>query len=145
MNAIAKILTPRQQPLELDIVILIIRLIVGYAFMIFGWGKIQNAFNWMPADHAAPAVFQALAAVSEFCGGIALIIGFLTRIASFGIVCTMIGAVYFHKYINGDPFINLTGGASYQIAVTYLLLVLVVMVYGAGRFSLEYLLFRRRE
>ena len=67
--------------MDMDVVLLLIRLVMGYAFILHGWGKIQNPMGWMGPDATVPGVLQLLAAVSEFGGGIALIIGLLTRLA----------------------------------------------------------------
>jgi putative oxidoreductase len=52
-----------------DVALLLMRLMVGLAFTMHGWSKIQNPFGWMGPDGFAPGIFQALAAVSEFGGG----------------------------------------------------------------------------
>ncbi|PWB78822.1 MAG: DoxX family protein, partial [Holophagae bacterium] len=72
-----------------DLALLLVRVVAGFAFMLHGWGKIQNAFGWMGPDAFAPGIFQALAALSEFGGGLAWILGLLTPLASLGIACTM--------------------------------------------------------
>lgn len=45
--------------------------------------------NWMGPDATMPGWLLALAAISEFGGGIALVLGLFTRLFSFGLVCTM--------------------------------------------------------
>lgn len=127
----------RKQPMEVDLVLLIVRLIVGYAFMIHGWGKIQTPLTWMGTESPVPAVFQALAAVAEFGGGLSLILGLVARLGALGIACTMTVAVFMHRFVMGDPFVNLTGGRSYELASAYLLIALVVVILGPGRFSLD--------
>jgi DoxX len=72
-----------------DVTLLFIRVVAGLAFTMHGWGKIQNPFGWMGPDGFAPSIFQALAAISEFGGGLAWIPGLLTPLASFGIASTM--------------------------------------------------------
>jgi putative oxidoreductase len=136
-----RIFATRDQRTDIDLMLLLIRIICGYAFILVGWGKIQNPVGWMGENSGFPGIFQALAAISEFVGGIALVLGFLTRLAAFGLVCTMVVAVYMHKVVMGDPFVSLTGGSSYQLAVLYLLLVLLLLVAGPGRFSVDRLLF----
>lgn len=131
----------RDQRTDMDLMLLLIRLVCGYAFILAGWGKIQNPMGWMGEGSGFPGIFQALAAIAEFVGGIALILGLLTRLAAFGLVCTMIVAVYMHAVIMGDPFVSLTGGSSYQLAAVYLLLALLLLVAGPGRFSVDRLLF----
>jgi putative oxidoreductase len=133
--------TVSKHDLSLDIILFVIRVVCGYAFILFGWGKIQHPLSWMGPDSAYPGFLQALAAISEFVGGIALILGFLTRLAAFGIACTMLVAIYTHKFQMGDPFVNLTGGGSYQVPVLYLLVALLLMVAGPGRISLDRLFF----
>ena len=55
-----------------------------------------------------PAFFALLAITAEFAGGLGLIVGFLGRIASFGIMCDMATAVYLvHSHIGF--FMNWTG------------------------------------
>ncbi len=99
-----KFFTPYNLPVSIDVALLLIRLVCGYAFILHGWNKIQNPFHWMGPDSATPAIFQALAALSEFGGGIALITGLIARLASLGILSTMAVAVYTHAVAMGDPF-----------------------------------------
>ena len=137
MIAMRKIFAIRNQTVAVDLILLLIRLVCGYAFVLHGWGKIQNPFHWMGNESSVPGIFQALAAVSEFGGGFALISGFLTRLGAFGIGCTMVVAVYMHRVVMGDPFVNLTGGRSYEPAFVYLLIALLLVISGPGRFSLD--------
>lgn len=54
--------------------LLALRLVVGAAFLFHGWPKIQHPFDWMGPEASVPAIFQALAALSEFGGGLALLL-----------------------------------------------------------------------
>lgn len=136
-SMVKKLFAVRNQDIDVDLVLLIIRLVCGYAFMVYGWGKIQNPFGWMGPESTLPGFLQGLAAISEFGGGLALILGLLTRLGALGIGFTMIGAIIFHAVIAGDPFINLTGGPAYAPAVIYLLIAILFIVMGPGRFSLD--------
>jgi len=111
--------------------------------MFHGWSKIQQPFSWMGPEATIPGVFQALAAVSEFFGGLAWILGFLTPVASFGLLCTMIVAFWTHAVVRGDPFV--ARGASYELALVYLAISLLLILCGPGRLSLDAALFGRRE
>jgi len=133
----SRVFAIRNQPVDVDVVLLLVRIICGYAFILIGWGKIQHPLNWMGDESSVPGILQALAVISEFGGGIALIIGLLTRLGALGIGCTMVGAVIMHRFVMGDPFVNLTGGSSYQLAVAYLLIALLLGILGPGRFSLD--------
>jgi uncharacterized membrane protein YphA (DoxX/SURF4 family) len=72
----------RNQPVSLDLVLLITRIVVGYAFVLHGWEN-SESLHWMGSESACPGVFQALAAISEF-SGFALILGLLTRLGALG-------------------------------------------------------------
>jgi putative oxidoreductase len=134
----------RERPVSVDFSLLVIRLVAGVAFMIHGWGKIQSPFGWMGPDGFAPGVFQALAALSEFGGGLAWILGLLTPLASLGIASTMAVAFYFHAIMQGDPFVSKGGGPSFELAALYFCVAVLLFAIGPGRLSLDRLLFGRR-
>lgn len=134
-----KFFAVRNEPLNIDIVLLIVRLITGYAFILHGWGKIQNPMGWMQGS-SVPGIFQFLGAFAEFGGGIALILGIVSRLASLGLVFTMIVAAYVHAVVMGDPFVS-QGGGSYEPATSYFMISLFLTVMGPGRFSIDRKLF----
>lgn len=141
-----RILQPASQPTFASAALLFLRLIVGIAFVFHGWGKIQHPFNWMPPEAPIPGIFQLLAALSEFGGGIALVLGLLTPLASFGLTCTMAVAVHFHMIVNKDPFVSHTmGGASYEPALVYLGIAILFLALGPGAFSLDAKIFGERK
>jgi putative oxidoreductase len=128
-------------PLSVDITVLLIRVAFGAAFILHGWGKIQHPLNWMGPQSNYPAIFQALSAIAEFCGGIALILGLLTRLAAFGLTCNMLVAVHLVMMVMHNPFVSMNGGHSYEMALLYLLLSLFFLANGPGRFSLDRVIF----
>ena len=127
-----------------DLALLFLRAAAGLAFMLHGWGKIQNPFGWMGPDAFAPGPFQALAALSEFGGGLAWILGLLTPLASLGIACTMAVAFSLHAVVRGDPFVSMTGGPSFELAAVYFCIALLLLVVGPGRLSFDRKLFGPR-
>ncbi len=127
-----------------DVALLLIRVVAGLAFTMHGWGKIQNPFGWMGPEGFAPGIFQALAAISEFCGGLAWIVGLLTPLASLGIAATMAVAFSFHAFMRGDPFVSMTGGPAFELAALYLSIALLLIATGPGRLSLDRKLFGPR-
>lgn len=128
-----------------DVALLLLRVVAGIAFMLHGWGKIQNPFGWMGPDAFAPGVFQALAAVAEFGGGLAWVIGLLTPLASLGIATTMAVAFYVHAVVRADPFVAKGGGSSYELAVVYFAIAVLLIALGPGRLSLDRALFGPRS
>lgn len=124
--------------------LLLLRLVAGAAFLGHGSGKIQSPFGWMPPDAAVPGALQALAAVAEFFGGgLGWIAGFLTPIASLGVLATMTVAILFHVG-QGHPFVG-AGGPSFELALVYWVVALLLILIGPGRFSLDAQLFGRKK
>jgi putative oxidoreductase len=128
--------------------LLVLRLVVGAAFLFHGWPKIQNPMGWMDrpdAPSGMPGVLQAAAAVSEFGGGIALIVGFLTPLFALGLAATMATAAGMVHIPKGDPFVPPPGwtGGSWELAAVYLAVMILFLMSGPGRFSLDALLFGR--
>lgn len=120
--------------------LLLVRLVVGAAFILHGWPKIQNAFGW--AGTSFPPFLQALAALSEFGGGIALVLGLLTCLATLGIGATMIVAITMVHVPKGDPFIGMAG--SWEIAAVYLVVMILLCLAGPGEYSLDVALFKKK-
>jgi len=145
MNQILRLFHPTAHATPVSIGLLLLRFVVGLAFMHHGWGKIQNAFGWMGPDAGVPGFLQALAALSEFGGGLAWILGLLTPLASLGLAFTMAGAAGMHAFMLKDPFVNPTGGSSYELATVYLVIALLLLLAGPGRFSLDHLIFKKKE
>jgi putative oxidoreductase len=125
--------------------LLLLRLVMGVAFLFHGWPKIQNPFEWMGPGSDMPSFLLALAALAEFGGGIALILGLLTRLASLGIAAVMAVAVGMVHLPNGDPFVSGTGGHSYELAAVYLACAVLFLLLGPGRYSLDALVFGKRN
>ncbi len=125
--------------------VLLLRLVAGSAMMLHGWPKMQHATSWMPPEAPVPGALQFLAAFSEFGGGLAWILGLLTPIASFGILCTMAVATFMVHVASGHPFVaSQPGGPSFEPALGYLAVAVALMLVGPGRLSLDALLFGGR-
>lgn len=121
--------------------LLILRIVFGAGLMTHGWSKIQEPFSWMKSDEVA-GILQASAALGEFGGGLALMLGFLTPLACLGIVTTMVGAWWFGHY--GDPWIK-PGDSSFELASLYGALGFAMFFTGAGKISIDALLFGRKK
>jgi len=117
--------------------ILIVRVVAGVAFVIHGWPKITNPIAWDDSQ-TFPPILLALAALSEFGGGVAWILGFLTPLASLGIASTMGVAVWMHAMKWGHSFVvTNTTEKSYEIAAVYLAISLLLLLAGPGKLSLD--------
>jgi putative oxidoreductase len=126
----------------------ILRLVLGLVFFAHGAQKMLGWFGGYgfagtmgfftgPLHIPAPLAFLAIAA--EFFGGLGLILGFLTRIAAFGIGVVMLVAIASVHSAFGF-FMNWSGAQKGE-GIEYHLLVLAMtaflMIRGAGAFSVD--------
>lgn len=117
-----------------------IRVSIGFIMSVHGFQKLMGGTNtWLfLGDQLSPfgitfmpALWGYLAAMAEFLGGIALMIGFGIRVAAFFIACVMIVALTFHLRSN-DPY------KAYSPALTILCIAIGLMLTGSGKYSLDY-------
>jgi len=126
----------------------ILRLVLGIVFFAHG---AQKMFGWFGGygfsgtmgmftgmmHIPAPLAFLAIAA--EFFGGLGLILGFLTRIAAFGITVTMLVAIAIVHAPVGF-FMNWSGtqkGEGFEYHLVVLAITVFLMIRGAGAFSID--------
>jgi putative oxidoreductase len=86
-----------------------------------------------------PAVVVVLVIIAEFFGALGLILGFLGRVAAFGVLCVMLGAV-FMIHLNVGFFMNWYGnqqGEGFEYHLLAIGMVLAVIVRGSGAFSVD--------
>jgi putative oxidoreductase len=127
----------------------LLRAVAGSAFVLHGLSKIQSPnglFHWMDQlPNAAPGPLQALAAVVEFGGGFALILGLFTPVAALGIAGTMVVALARFHLPQGHPFVGPPGQPSFEPAAGYLAVMIVLILVGPGALSFDFLLFGKKE
>lgn len=124
---------------------LVVRLIVGFAFVLTGKGKLGDLDKVtgfftelnIPFPHAN-AVFVAMV---EFVGGLLLILGLGTRIAALFLAATMSVAFVTAIAPHSESFLDLFS----TIELTYLAIFVWLIVGGAGRASIDHLLARRGQ
>jgi putative oxidoreductase len=127
--------------------LLLVRVITGAAFILHSLQKLRSEggpLGWMGPDAATPGILQAAAAFSEFGGGIGLILGLLTPLAALGIAGVMTVALVTVHLPAGHPFVGGPKQPSYELVVSYLASVLMLLLVGPGTLSLDALLFSRR-
>ena len=122
---------------------LIMRLIVGYVFMMSGWGKLNNLpqmiENFTEWGIPFPQVMTPFVSAVEFGGGLLLLVGLFTRLAATPLVIVMIVAIVAAKLGQIDSLETLLGFEE----VAYMALFGWLAVAGPGPVSLDALLQRR--
>jgi len=122
---------------------LLARIVVGWVFLLSGWGKLhnlaavtQNFIGWgIPFPHLLTPFVSGV----EFFGGLFLLLGFMTRISAGALGVTMIVAIASAKWGDVDSLETLLGFDETE----YLALFVWLAIAGAGRLSLDFLLERR--
>ncbi|MGO2089231.1 MAG: DoxX family protein [Oceanisphaera sp.] len=100
----------------------------------FGGHGLQGTAQWMASIGLEPGYLMALAAGSaEFFGGIALLIGLLTRPAALMLAITMLVAIISVHLANGF-FMSNNG---YEFALALLGISVALVFNGGGKLSLD--------
>jgi putative oxidoreductase len=111
----------------------------------FGGYGFSGTMNFFTQQMHIPALLAFLAIAAEFAGSIGLILGCLSRVAAFGIATNMVVAILTVHAANGF-FMNWFGaqkGEGFEYHLLAIGLALIVIVYGAGKVSLDNLVANR--
>ena len=109
-------------------------------FAWFGGYGLEGTGQWMESIGLAPGFLMALLAGSaEFFGGLALIIGLLTRPAALVSAFTMVIAIFSAHASNG-LFMSNNG---YEFALALLAATTALTVQGGGKFAIDALISKK--
>jgi putative oxidoreductase len=131
---------------QLHVGLTLLRAVVGTIFIahgaqklfVFGLEGVTGAFSTMGIP--LPALVGPAVALLEFVGGLALVVGLLTRLAAFGLALTMAGAILFVHLSAGLFMPN-----GYEFALSLLAASSFLALVGAGRYSLDGVIGRQRS
>ncbi|MGN7299410.1 DoxX family protein [Ferdinandcohnia sp. SAFN-114] len=125
---------------------LILRLTLGILFFIHGLvkfqGGIENTVGWFESINI-PGFMAYVVALIELVGGIALIIGFATRLVSILIALIMVGAI-----ITAKLPVGLLGNgqmAGYELDLAFLAIAIYLAINGSKLLSLNRVLFNQNS
>ncbi len=113
----------------------------------FGGYGFEGTMGFFTQQMGIPAPLALLAIAAEFLGALGLITGLLGRVSAFGVGVTMLVAALMAHLPNGF-FMNWFGaqkGEGIEYFVLAIGLALVVMVKGAGAYSLDRVMAKRTE
>jgi putative oxidoreductase len=126
----------------------IMRLVLGGVFFAhgaqkmlgwFGGSGFSGTMGYLTQTLHIPAPLAFLAIAAEFFGSLGLIVGFLTRIAAFGVATNMVVAIATVHHTFGF-FMNWNGdkkGEGFEFHLLVLAITVFLMVRGAGAFSVD--------
>lgn len=116
---------------------LVARVIVGYVFMLTGWAKLHNLPRMTELFTGwgipFPQVMTPVASGIECFGGLALILGFCTRVAGGALAVVMIVAVLAVKLVDVDSLETLFGFEE----AAYFAIFFWLSIHGAGKVSVD--------
>jgi putative oxidoreductase len=128
-----------------DIALLVLRLAVGFSFFLHGYAKVfttglggvTQGFTQMGIP--LPGLAAPFISFLELIGGIALMLGVLTRVFAFLLACDMFVATTMVHMKNG-----FTGQGGMELTFLLGAMALAVALAGAGAFSVDAAMARRR-
>nr|WP_295974754.1 DoxX family protein [uncultured Bacillus sp.] len=128
---------------KVDVGAFILRLALGFIFFIHGLvkfqGGIENIAGWFESI-GLPGFMAYVIAGIELIGGIALIIGFGTRVVSALIGIIMIGAILKVKLSVG--FLGNGQMAGYELDLAFLAIAIFLAINGSEFLSVDRLIFK---
>jgi putative oxidoreductase len=135
-----RLLTKSHVPINMDAVILIIRISISLLMFTHGWPKLMKYFSGEPIGFVnfwglGAGISLALAVFAEVVCSVLLILGLATRAALIPLLITMaIAILHIHAE---DPL------AVKEKAILYFLTYLLLFFTGSGRYSLDRMLNKR--
>ena len=123
-----------------DIAYELIRIFLGMALLIRGilfmlnQSTVMDLVEQRGMDWLLPMMEIHYITLAHLCGGFMMTIGLLTRVAAFLQIPILVGAVFFVHLQDG----LFTGGQSFELSALVLFLLIVVFIFGAGKYSLDH-------
>jgi putative oxidoreductase len=128
-----------------DLALFLFRIILAIGFYSPAMMKVKNlegVAEWFGSmSYPFPMVSAILAMTTEVLGIILLTLGFGTRIIALPLMFVMVVAIFTTHISNGFA----AGDNGFEIPLYYLLMLFALVVYGSGKFSLDYLLGRKSK
>jgi putative oxidoreductase len=128
-----------------DLALLLIRILIGIVFIAHGSQKLFGAFGGAGLARTAEfmmqfglqpgRLFALLGGITEFGGGVLMLLGLLTPVAALAIIGIMVAAIILVAGRHGF----FTQNQGYEYNLVLIVLAVAVAITGPGRVSLDHL------
>lgn len=112
-----------------------LRLVVGVFFMVHSVMKFNPQFQGFLTSIGLPGEMNVLIGLLELVGGIAIVLGVLSRIASSLLAIDMLGAIVYIKKIE-----SFSGKNGVELELLAFIILLTMIVVGPGRISISHII-----
>lgn len=152
-SALGMVVNPHKGGTPVDLALVVVRVALAWIFVVYGAQKLFGWFGGPGIDPTAgfmaslglkPGTFMAyLSGIIEFGGGIAMLLGLVTRLAGLALIGDMVMAMIKVTAEQGLHPYTTQNAPGYGLNVALIGLGLVMFLLGAGRYSLDALAERR--
>ncbi|HKK09603.1 MAG TPA: DoxX family protein [Bacteroidales bacterium] len=123
-----------------DLSLLFLRLILAYGFYmpaVNKWKNMEGIAQWFDSmNYPLPLLNAYLAGTTEAAGVLLLLLGLGTRLISIPLMFTMLVAIFTVHMGNGFA----AGDNGFEIPLYYFLMLFVLMAYGSGKYSIDFIM-----
>ncbi len=120
-----------------SLVLLLVRLLLVVTFFVEARNKLKNIQSFAKKD-GLPVPLAYFVALAELCAALAMLTGILAQWAGAGLVVLMISTTILHIFRWHSPYWATKRGWEYDVVM--LALAAVILVFGAGEFTVLELL-----
>ena len=122
--------------------LLVLRLTIAIIFIQTGWGKLnhldQTTQYFIQLGLPFPYVNALMASATELLAGLGILVGLLIRPAALGIIGVMAVAIATAQWADVHDLNGFVGLQEWD----YIVMAFVLVVFGAGKYSLEHILLK---
>ena len=118
-----------------DVVLLLMRLMVGAIFASSGWGHLKDPEGRSKRIGMSKG-FTAFLGMAELAGALGVIFGVLTQLAATGLILLMLGAIQKKVFVWKTGFWGKHGTDGWHYDLMLVLMNLVIIVTNGGKFVL---------
>ncbi len=128
-----------------SVALLMARLAIAYGFYepaMMKWSNMSGTIDWFASIGIPfPTLNAYMAATTEITGVVLLTLGLFTRLISIPMIVVMIVAIVTVHLPHGFS----AGDNGFEIPLYYILFLLIFISHGAGKVSLDYLIFKEEQ